>query len=102
MNLRANAIAIAVTLAAIAAPIALARAYERQGELNSQLIETQRQLAATNAARIKYREALADAQAGALVRQSQMEKEIADYEARLRAEGRACRLNRSDVEWLHR
>lgn len=68
----------------------------------AELTETRRQLAVTVAARDRYQLGLAQAQRLSADRAEQLESEIADYERKLDAAGRACRLDGADIEWVRR
>lgn len=68
----------------------------------AELAETRRQLAVATAARDRYQLGLAQAQRAAAEHAEQLESEIADYERKLDAAGRACRLDGADLEWLRK
>lgn len=68
----------------------------------AELAETRRQLTVAREARDRFAIGLAQAQAASAAHAEKLETEIAAYETELVAAGRACRLDRDDVEWLHR
>ncbi len=68
----------------------------------AQLAETQRQLSAGRKALDGYAALLAEAQAREAALSEQDAKEDADYEAKLRADGRSCALSDDDLQWLRR
>lgn len=63
--------------------------------------ERARQTAANAEARRMYDEALDASQRAALAAETQLQKEIADHEAELVAEGRSCLLRDADIERLY-
>lgn len=68
----------------------------------AELAEVRRQLGAASAARERFATALAETRLAAAARLETLETEIADYEHRLAAAGRLCRLDRGDIDWLRR
>ncbi|KKB79272.1 hypothetical protein VW35_08735 [Devosia soli] len=58
------------------------------------------QKAGAEALRI-YREALANSERTAMQARTQLDQEIAAYEAELATEGRSCVLTDTDIDWLH-
>ena len=67
----------------------------------AETLERRRQQAANAEALRIYREALARSELSATLNADRLEKEIADYEARLDAEGRSCPLTQSDLDFLY-
>lgn len=91
-----------VRLAAIeAARVGFVREAEKRAA-EAELAETRRQLAASTAAREAFATDLAALRLAAEAAVATLETEIADYEKRLEDAGRACLLDRRDLEWLRR
>ena len=67
-----------------------------EAELNLQLVLRQSAEEASD----KYAKILKAARLEEAARADALEKEIADYEAKLDAAGRSCRLDQSDIDWL--
>lgn len=70
--------------------------------LEAQLAERDRQIKAGEFVISAYQEQLSNARAAEQARSEQSEQEIAAYEKRLADEGRACRLDRADIDWLRK
>lgn len=68
----------------------------------AELAEARRQLKVASEARDRFALGLAQAQAASAVRSEKLESEIADHEKKLAEAGRACRLDRPDLDWLRR
>ena len=66
----------------------------------AKVAEMQRQIAAGQYVISAYQEQLSNARAAEQAKSEQSEQEIAAYEKRLADEGRACRLDGTDIEWL--
>lgn len=70
--------------------------------LEAQLAERDRQIAAGEYVISAYQEQLSNARAAEQAKSEQSEQEIAAYEKRLADEGRACRLDGADIDWLRK
>ncbi|MEO3997167.1 hypothetical protein [Mesorhizobium sp. CAU 1732] len=77
--------------------------YVREAEKSAAeaaLAETRRQLRVATDARERFATALAQTRAATSARLETLEAEISDYETRLALQGRICRLDRGDIDWL--
>ncbi|MEL4070891.1 hypothetical protein WKW50_12135 [Ochrobactrum sp. GPK 3] len=70
--------------------------------LNAQIAERDRQIKANEYVITSYQAQLSNARAAEQARSEQSEQEIAAYGKRLADEGRACRLDRADIDWLRK
>lgn len=66
----------------------------------AELAEVRRQLAVVTELRDRFALDLSQVQAAAAAHAEKLESEIAAYETQLVAAGRACRLDRADIDWL--
>jgi len=66
----------------------------------AELAEVRRQLAVVTELRDRFALDLSRSQAAAAAHAEKLESEIAAYETQLVAAGRACRLDRADIDWL--
>jgi hypothetical protein len=70
--------------------------------LEAQLAERDRQIKAGEYIITAYQQQLSNARAAETARAEQSEQEIAAYEKRLADEGRICRLDGADIDWLRK
>lgn len=70
--------------------------------LVARLAEVERQRVAAERARADLQGWIEQIERDAEARTEQLEKEIDEYEQKLAEDGRACYLNRADIEWLLR